>query len=251
MDPIETCDIVLFTATASEVEALESAAAELAIRVELRDGPLGEHRWLGKVGHTRVLAAKTSMGALDYRGSGARAVHYVDATQATGVISIGMAFGCDPENQTLGDVLVGTQVVPYDNRDVRQVDGVITTSYERVKRRRAKKSLVRLMEDHARRLDATTVHFGALLSGAARIHCAAFRDELRTQVPQEGDPIIGGEMEGVGLLAASKPADPNWLVVKGISDFGDEDRDDVIEESRRPACLAAARFVLRALAEQP
>jgi hypothetical protein len=52
-------------------------------------------------------------------------------------------------------------------------------------------------------------------------------------------------------LAASDPQDPNWLVVKGISDFGDEDRDNVIEGSREPACLAAARFVLGALSGQP
>lgn len=251
MNKIETCDIVLFVATPSEVEALDATAAEFKIPVEVRDGPLGEYRWLGMVGHTRVLAARTAMGALDYRGSGSLAVHYVDATQATGVISMGMAFGSDPESQELGDVLVGTQLVPYDNRDVSLVDGEITTMYDRVKRRRAKKSLVRQMGNHAAGQGATKAHFGALLSGAARIHCAAFRDQLRARVPQRGEPIIGGEMEGVGLLAASDPQDPNWLVVKGISDFGDEDRDNVIEESRGPACQAAARFVLGALAEQP
>ncbi|MEQ1565185.1 MAG: hypothetical protein ABMA64_06065 [Myxococcota bacterium] len=251
MDPIETCDLVIFVATESELDALDAVADDFEIPVVVRDGPLGEYRWLGTVGHTRVLAARTAMGALDFRGSGSRAVHYVAATQATGVLSLGMAFGCDRQNQNLGDVLVGTQLVPYDNRDVRLVAGQITTSYGRVKRRRAKKSLVRLMANHAQRQNAIKAHFGALLSGAARIHCAAFRDQLRDCVPQEGDPIIGGEMEGVGLLAASDPAEPNWLVVKGISDFGDEDRDNAIEGSRGPACLAAARFVLGALAEQP
>jgi hypothetical protein len=61
MDPIETCDIVLFVATESELDALDMAAAELEIPVAVRDGPLGEYRWLGTVGHTRVLAARTAM----------------------------------------------------------------------------------------------------------------------------------------------------------------------------------------------
>ena len=32
-------------------------------------------------------------------------------------------------------------------------------------------------------------------------------------------------MEGVGLVSVSSPEDPAWIVVKGISDFADEDRD--------------------------
>jgi len=55
-------------------------------------------------------------------------------------------------------------------------------------------------------------------------------------------------MEGVGLLAASvSRREPIWCVVKGISDFADEDRDAVINESRGPACRNAAAFVLSAL----
>ncbi len=55
-------------------------------------------------------------------------------------------------------------------------------------------------------------------------------------------------MEGVGLLAASLDADdPIWCVVKGISDFADEDRNRVIGESRDAACRNAAHFVLSAL----
>jgi adenosylhomocysteine nucleosidase len=55
-------------------------------------------------------------------------------------------------------------------------------------------------------------------------------------------------MEGVGLLAASLTADdPIWCVVKGISDFADENRDAVIDEFRPIACRNAAEFVLAAL----
>ncbi len=50
-------------------------------------------------------------------------------------------------------------------------------------------------------------------------------------------------MEGVSLLAASAtPDNPIWCVVKGISDFADEERDAVIQLNRP---LAAARVLAR------
>ena len=89
------------------------------------------------------------------------------------------------------------------------------------------------------------VHVGALLSGGARIHTRIFRDELARTVPAGEDPIVGGEMEGVGLLGTAD--EPNWCVVKGIVDFADEDRDAVYKQNRPTACRNAAEFVLSAL----
>ena len=93
-----------------------------------------------------------------------------------------------------------------------------------------------------------SVYFGAILSGAARIQSRFYRDEIVRQLSSTTDPIIGGEMEAVGLLTASTNwNDPVWCVVKGISDFADEDRDGVIRDYRPLACRNAALFLLRAL----
>jgi nucleoside phosphorylase len=60
--------------------------------------------------------------------------------------------------------------------------------------------------------------------------------------------LVGGEMEGVGLLSAAvKPDAPAWCVVKGISDFGDELRDEDIKTGIRVAPHNAAFFVLSSL----
>ena len=91
------------------------------------------------------------------------------------------------------------------------------------------------------------VHFGALLTGAARIHSALFRDELVRGNDNHGEPIVGGEMEGVGLLATCDPENSVWTVVKGISDFADEQRDQDVKEWRTTACFNSAKFVLQAL----
>ncbi|MGO8673258.1 MAG: hypothetical protein ACLQVD_18100 [Capsulimonadaceae bacterium] len=107
--------------------------------------------------------------------------------------------------------------------------------------------MIKVFQSEAERTQDFHVSFGAILSGGARIHSAAYRDELVSGAPAGGEPIIGGEMEGVGLLSVS-PADiPIWIVVKGISDFADERRDAVITRTRPIACGNAARFVLSAL----
>ncbi|MGH7171321.1 MAG: hypothetical protein ACRELG_13665 [Gemmataceae bacterium] len=67
-------------------------------------------------------------------------------------------------------------------------------------------------------------------------------------VPHGNEPIVGGEMEGVGLLAAAvKADDPVWCVVKGISDFADEKRDEDIKTGMSVAPRNAAYFVLSSL----
>jgi nucleoside phosphorylase len=106
----------------------------------------------------------------------------------------------------------------------------------------------RCLREKARTKFDFGVHVGAMLSGAARIHCSGFRDELYLNVPHGNDPIVGGEMEGVGLLAAdTKADDPVWCVVKGISDFADERRDEDIKKGLILAPRNAARFVLSSL----
>ncbi len=169
-----------------------------------------------------------------------------------------MAFGIDPRTQNLGDVLVSTSLIPYDNRTVVGMqssfrrflcgEGYISR-YPEANRRPARGNLVTLLtKERERKQHDFKIHIGAILSGAARIQSRRFRDELVQGVPPGDDPIVGGEMEAVGLLAASKRTDdPVWCVVKGVSDFADERRDAMIEKGRFLACRNAATFVLSAL----
>jgi nucleoside phosphorylase len=173
------------------------------------------------------------------------------ATGAQGIIQVGTAFGIARSWQKLGDVLVSTSLLPYDKRDVKpsvQEPGYVN-DYSTLEVESARSSLVeRCLREKERTKFDFTVHVGAMLSGAARIHSARFRDELYNTVPHGNDPIVGGEMEGVGLLAAAlKPDDPVWCVVKGISDFADELRDEDIKIGREIAPRNAAFFVLSSL----
>lgn len=114
----------------------------------------------------------------------------------------------------------------------------------------ARPQLVALFERAARLPEwQRRVHHGLFLSGAARIHCSTYRDELLRAFLDRGI-AVGGDMEGIGLLASSDETESRWSIVKGISDFADEKRDAVSEETRPTACYNAAKFVLSALKDE-
>jgi nucleoside phosphorylase len=261
------CTLLLFLATPAEGKALELAAKNRGLNFErIRDPRLPEYHWLGTVGNETVItlgpsreAGRVVMGALGRLGTAAKAVRFQEATGALGIVQLGMAFGIEPLRQRLGDVLVSSTLIPYDNRDVRRVprsairrmfcgEGYVT-DYTQANRQPARLSLLNLfLREKSRGGHPYGIHIGAVLSGSARIHSRRYRNELAQAVPAGDDPIVGGEMEGVGLLAASAAVDdPIWCVVKGISDFADENRDMVIEQGREMACRNAAEFVLSAL----
>jgi nucleoside phosphorylase len=231
------------------MEALRIACTELGIAMQPKQwDPLGDYFDLGVVGSDRVFAAQTRMGAIRHEGSAYKSILFRRAAQATSIIQTGMAFGVDPRAQRHGEVLVARAIFPYDDRIIRGQNGQPVVDYSRTKRRLAKAALVKLFE---REIDrgghAFGTHVGTLLSGSAHIFCGQFRDDLVKTIPSGRDRIIGGDMEGIGLLSVSSADKPLWAVVKGISDFADEDRDGIIGTTRPLACENAVRFVLKAL----
>lgn len=195
----------------------------------------------------------TNMGPLSQSGSAALAIQYRSETRANAIISLGMAFGALPKFQQIGDVLVATGVLPYDNKTVRTgADDDPVIDYGEVGVYRSNPELLGRFQRAAEAVEwKERVIAGLLLSGGARIHCAAFRDELARECGKgKGDLVVGGDMEGVGFLSASEQENPCWIVVKAISDFADSNRDELIELSRPVACYRAARFVLSTLLAQ-
>ncbi len=255
------CSLLLFVATPSEEEALEQAARDFHITLEpIVDSQVGAYSWLGTVGSETVIAirpikehGRVVMGSLGRLGSAARGIRFQEATGAQGIVQVGMAFGIDRQRQKPCDVLVSSSLIPYDNRKVVEptsggCEGYVV-DYSPASHQLARPALVGLfLREQTRGGHSFNVHVGAILSGAARIYSERFRDELIANVPGSEAPVVGGEMEGVGLLAASTAADdPIWCVVKGISDFADKNRDAEFKANRPIACRNAATFVLSAL----
>jgi nucleoside phosphorylase len=196
------------------------------------------------------------MGPFFHQGSASQAIVLLAASSATSIIQVGMAFGIDRNAQKHGDVLVSRWVFPYDYRIIDHVAGQgdhpdrYVIDYRETKRFLPKQSLLNLFErERSEGTHEFTTHLGGILSGGSRIFSQLYLRELLAAVTggQGLGGYVGGEMEGVGLLAASKKSEPVWAIVKGISDFADDRRHDEIEAKRPEACLNAVRFVLAAL----
>jgi adenosylhomocysteine nucleosidase len=137
------CDLLIFVATQTEEEQLQAVAGELTIPFERKNvAGVGEFYALGRVGDFLVNAVRTKMGPLSHGGSASRGILYQQATGATGIVQVGMAFGVDRRLQSIGDVLVSTALLPYDDRDARTEGSGTDFNYDRVKRHPAKPSLV-------------------------------------------------------------------------------------------------------------
>jgi nucleoside phosphorylase len=87
------------------------------------------------------------------------------------------------------------------------------------------------------------VHYGNIGSGDRALRNISSRDELARK-----HNLIAFEMEGKGFANASFANDLNWLVIRGISDYGDKRTGS---QWRGYAALAAAAYARALLAECP
>jgi len=244
---------------------LRAVACEKGLQLTRRtDQNLGRYLRLQRGPDLLAIAVRTEMGAVGLSGSAVKASRFVSATQAATIVQVGMAFGVAPTLQKVGDVLVARSLLAYDQRDItvkaRRLFGmslpwrVETVAYPRVAPFPANPMLVARCERYFAEWQATypdvTVRFGAILSGGAAISCTSFRERLQQDLqPRSNDPIVGGEMEAVGLIGVSATPEPAsiWGVIKGISDFADDNRHKDLKRSRTIACTNAIRFAVGAV----
>lgn len=141
------------------------------------------------------------------------------------VFSIGVAFGGDPSEQSLGDVIVSDHLVFYDSFN-KITNGKITLSPDEVqmvgedilagcpflKRKNQPKSV---------NIGDFSWHLGNLLSGGTVLSDQNEKQRLISAAKELGYDIIGGEMEGSGVYFACNGVEHNipFVVIKGICDW--------------------------------
>lgn len=161
------------------------------------------------------------------------------------VVLSGICYGLksrelDGGAQELGDVVVATQLRAVEHRKVTtRADG---SEYEitRGPRPEAASDLL----SHARvlgRARVPRVHFGPVLSLNTLVNSPAARARLRAL----DEEAVAGEMEAAGLYAAAEQTKRDWIIVKGISDWGAGKTD----EHQSLAARHAADFVADLIAQ--
>ena len=162
-------------------------------------------------------------------------------------IMIGIAYGVGKEgNQNIGDILISNAVRSYSS--VRQSTSPDGSS--KVEDRNLTQTPGRIILNQFSEFPfyskKNKKHVGTMLCGDELIDNDTYRKQL-VEIQNShvkilgGDPIIGGEMEGVSLASAFVSKDlHNWIVIKAICDFADGYKDHDKDKNQK---LAAKNVV--------
>lgn len=195
-------DVVLMTATEVERDAVLRLLDSYPRRRAVLQGHHGpETYFLGKFGAFKAVVTKCRMGSLE-AGSVTLAVDQATRVwRPRAIIMAGIAFGKDPTNQEVADVLVASQVISYEQQRVGE---------EIIERGTIPPSNPTLLNRFENALgwtftrpdnSACKLHVGPILSGEKLVDEPKFKASLFRRFPQ----AIGGEMEGVGPLRSGHP----------------------------------------------
>lgn len=222
-------NIKILLVTSAEIEknkvneTLKPIAGEAKILQYNKDG---YEFFIGKFGNYNVVHIQTKIGSL---GDGASTLYIEKALNVWDiqmVVMIGIAFGRGADcNQKIGDILISREIYMYEKCRVKEnKEGILNYKHLSNPYDNAGKILIAKFKDdnvwNCGDALRPQIHFGTIASGEKVIDSITEKRKLL----ELGDMtyIIGGEMEASGLVAAcSNNKVDEWIVVKGISDWGD------------------------------
>lgn len=202
-------------------------------RLGTRPGPdfAGRHPVyrLGVIGEVEVLLAQCGSGVTSPVSAGYSVPELIADWSPRYVILLGICYGLREEEQRLGDVIVGRRLQVINLRvgeeETRDLGDATTAGHRLVERFAV-----------AEPPEGVRVWQGTLLSWDVLVDFPPLRAWLRERYRG----ALGGEMEGAGVSAASIREGVEWIVVKGICDWGQGKSDD----AQRLAASNATALVL-------
>jgi nucleoside phosphorylase len=168
-----------------------------------------------------VLLAESEMGTESPGGATLTTIDLIDAVSPDYAMSVGICYGLRANEQSLGDIIVSTQLRVMDSRKV--MSGVGEETVEILRGDKVSSSVLLLDRCRSAQVDwaGARIHFGLLLSANTLVNSKRLVDRLKALEPD----AVGGEMEGSGIYAAAAKRGVPWIVVKGICDWGFEKSD--------------------------
>lgn len=235
-----TADVLIITVTEVEATSVLDLVPDHKQRY-IRDKTYYD---LGTLGGARTFMVQSEMGSGGPGGSLLTVVEAIRALSPSAIIMAGIAFGCDPAKQRIGDILVSQQLVGYDLQRV----GTASDGTANVLVRGDRSAASTLLLDRFRSglkswSKAAQVRFGLILSGAKLVDNLDYREQLQAFEPE----ALGGEMEGAGLYAAAQRYKIDWILVKAICDWADGNKRQNKSKRQKQAADNAARFTLHVI----
>ncbi len=235
-------DILLVTATKTESRAIIDIFQDITNQTS-QLSLIGDRIYhdIGSVNGMRIFMVQSEMGSGGLGSSQQTVQKGIIDLAPEEVIMVGIAFGIDPEKQSIGDVLVSKQLMLYELQRVGTKDG----NPKLIPRGDKVHSSTKLL-NYFRSADLSwdeskcKVSFGLILSGEKLVDNIDFRQQLCDLDPE----AIGGEMEGAGMYVACHDSRIDWILVKSICDWADGNKSHNKENQQKLAAKNAASFVL-------
>jgi nucleoside phosphorylase len=236
-------DVVIITATEAELKAVGRLLRPYPrSRKVLLVYSESETYYLGKFGEYKTVVTKCDMGAIG-RGAAINATRTaIDLWSPKAVIMVGIAFGKDSKKQRIGDVLVASEIISYEQQKLE--DGGKITHRGNIPP--SNKTLLNRFKNPQNWEfplpdgSSSKLIYGAILSGEKLFKNKQSKDDLFDYYSQ----AVGGEMEGAGLYAAADSKNTAWILVKSICDWGDETKHDMYQPLAAAAATSLVHHVL-------
>lgn len=192
------------------------------------------------IGNNLINIVKCQMGQNGVGGSILTVENAIKELHPDFVIMSGIAWGANKEKQSIGDLLITTNVWDYDLEKIKS-DG---TTIPRGAITPASPRLVQMLEMLSVLIDDYKTYFGSLASGSKLLDNEEFVSKLLESQPE----IIGGDMESAGVASVCNRNNTDWIVIKGICDWG-FDKNTNKSEYQRKAANNSADIVLKLMLE--
>lgn len=237
-----TVEVLIVTAVEVELSSVLSLLRPLSRRKTISKAYVGhETYYLGKFGLYNTAVMKCRAGSSD---EGSVVFSVPDAVKLWNprvTVMVGIAFGAYPKKQKIGDVLVASWIIPYEriraDRKDSEFRGNMPASNTTIRNRFENASDWKF---DSGRIGKCEIKVGPILSGEKLLDDPKFKKELLTRYPQ----VIGGEMEGVGLSAASDRMRSAWILVKSICDWADGKKKKIYQPFAAAAACSLVYHVL-------
>lgn len=204
--------ILICTATDIESKTLYDIAKSKGFSPSIESFASFSAIHFGPVNDCEIYFCQSQKGSIGPGSSCLTAYDGIEEIRPNFVISLGIAFGSNNENQNIGDILVSSQVQCYEPERVGS-DKIIP----RGDRIPADPILLNRCDTAKLTWRDSKVHTGLILSGEKLVDNLELKKKLLNIEPE----AIGGEMEGAGIIAACYRKNVPWIIVKGICDWAE------------------------------
>lgn len=236
--------VTFLIVTATDIETkevlnnLDELPGENGI-IEFTD--LNQTYYLGILGVYKVVVIQSGMGSSGRNSSLVTTLRAIELWKPKAIIMVGIAFGINAKKQRIGDVLVSSHIIPYENARLNKDDSIFyrselppasTLLVNRVKN-------VREWNYQLTKTKNAKIYLGPILSGEKLIDNERFKNELVNTFPN----AIGGEMESAGIYVAASEKKLDWLIIKGICDFADGEKKSGKQEKQQIAISSSVNYL--------